>query len=105
MVEPCLELIIAGSVPEELWGHWVSIESLRKKAKDGHLSYRAVYSLACHEAENETALALAYLRLALRLAPTDRCRALAKWAAKDPSLLPLQEHPEFKLLLATFGVP
>ncbi len=105
-VEPCLELVIAASVPEAQWTDLVSIERLRDKAKAGQLSYRAVYNLACHEAgdKGEAALALAYLRLAFRLAPADRRRGLVKWAAKDPSLSPVREEPEFTVLLKTFGV-
>ena len=105
-VEPCLELIIAASLPEARRKHQVSIADLRAKAKDGHLSYRALYSLACHEAEDpkETELALAYLRLAFRLAPADRRQRLVKWAGKDPSLGSIRKEPEFTLLLKTFGV-
>lgn len=105
--EPCLELVIAAAAPLDHFGYWVSIDLLRQRVREGRLSYRAIYNLACHEARGgvEIALALAYLRLAFRLAPADRRRELVKWAGKDPSLGNLYKDPEFVELLVTFGAP
>lgn len=109
-VEPCLKLVIAAvrrTEDPDAADH--QVEPLRKEAKSGgSLSYRAVYNLACYEAngdEKGLSNAVSYLRLALQEAPEDRQQEMVRWAAKDPSLSELHGVPGFVATLETFGEP
>jgi hypothetical protein len=107
-VKPCLQLVTAASLRDEEGAEAELIaKSLRAAAKEGKISYRALYNLACFEAgaeaEHERERALEYLKQALQEAPRERRAELAAWARKDPSLATLQQRKELERLLERFA--
>lgn len=91
-IEPCCALIVARRMhqlgrPDEAQPF---VEPVLRRAREGGLSYRAFYALACLEANTGDApAAIAHLRRALDEAPRARRAELAHWAAIDPALAPL----------------
>lgn len=91
-IEPCCALIVARRMhqlgrPEEAQPF---AEPVLRRARQGGLSYRAFYALACLEANTgDNPAAIAHLRRALDDAPRARRAELAHWAANDPAFAAL----------------
>jgi tetratricopeptide (TPR) repeat protein len=104
-VEPCLDIAIAAAKRHKgQRASGKSLEELHDRAREGTLSYRALYNLACYEAgEKRDEEALKYLGQVFRKAPGDRAAELFRWAPKDPSLAHLSKSQAFKDLLSEYG--
>lgn len=104
-IEPCCALIVARRMhqlgrEEEAQPF---AEPVLRRAREGGLSYRAFYALACLEANTgDTAGALIHLRRALEDAPRSRRAELAQWADHDPAFAPL--GAAVGALLAELGI-
>jgi hypothetical protein len=109
-VEPSAELLLAGMLlfSEGDEAAEQRAAPVREAADRGELTYRALYNLACYEAQrsghalyddDSLRLALEHLRQALRCARGRSRVELVRWARADPSLAPLREHQLYGRLL------
>jgi hypothetical protein len=105
-IEPCCALIAARRLlqlgrEDEAQPH---LAHVLRHAREGTLSYRAYYSLACLQANTADADgAIASLGRALHGAPRDRRQQLAEWALSDPAFASIRA--QVQALAGTEGTP
>lgn len=112
---PCAEILLAAI--ERKPDRVERVKQIEQVLEDNPtaVTYRAVYNLACWNAEDPNAppdrlneSALRYLHQALTRAPRARAPELARWADRDPTLRALDagaSSADFRAVLAEFPWP
>jgi hypothetical protein len=114
-IRPCAEILLAAI--ERKPDRVERVKRIEQVLQDSPtaVTYRAVYNLACWNAEDPNAppdqpneSALRYLHQALTRAPRARAPELARWAHRDPTLQVLDagaSSADFQAVLAEFPWP
>jgi hypothetical protein len=104
-VQPCLRLIVAAVTADESEAQRL-VAMVEGVARDGEVSHRVHYALACWYARDagRDDSAVEHLSTALANAPRDRSRELAEWSVRDPALADLRERQtaEFDAIVGKF---